>query len=53
MKMGIKAAVTVATVCIVSGGILMGAGAAAGGRQQWESGQFFTHVNQNGERVAD
>ncbi len=53
MKAGMRAALTVATVCIVAGGVLMGAGAAAGGRQQWESGEFFHHINQNGDKVPD
>lgn len=40
MKKGIKAAVITAAVCIVAGGVLMGAGVAAGGRRQLKEGDF-------------
>lgn len=46
MKKGIKAAVITAAVCIVAGGVLMGAGAAAGGRRQLKEGDFsYIHVD--------
>lgn len=48
MKKGIKTAVIVALGCIAAGGVLMGAGIAAGGREQLERGEFdYIHLDED------
>lgn len=46
MKKGVKTAIIAAAVCIAAGCVLMGAGAAAGGRRQLAEGDFnYIHMD--------
>lgn len=54
MKKGTKAAVIVALVCIAVGGVLIGAGIAAGGKEQLRTGEFdYIHLDRDEEDLED
>lgn len=53
MKKGIKAAVITALVCIAAGGVLMGAGVAAGGRKQLKEEDLFSLADINVKLVSE
>lgn len=54
MKKGTKAAVITALTCIAAGLILTGAGAAAGGAEQLEQGDFrYIHFDKDDTELAD